>query len=268
MPPLSHFPVRFTLLLTLLAPPLSFAQDRVEAFGSPQRDFKGTAAFVGTFYDLKQSQTREPIKNAPKQYWEVIRQFIDGGFHEAKLDQFFRAGLPLYTNLIHIKSMDANAAPRAFGVEEVVEPRLWIIHYRAQVAPPRDGRYRLAGGADDVLLAAINGRMVLAGQYVDREMEAIGWESPPGNVEPWPLIDPRARWGLWLDLKADQPVDLDVIVGERPGGRFHAGLAFHEEGGSFRVTQDGKRVVLPVLELVPYGSPEAEQKPDAWRVFP
>ncbi len=261
--------VLLTTVTILLGGPYTQGQGRTDAFGSAQRDFTGTASFVGIFYDLKQSQTRQRYPNPNQQYWKVIRDFVSDEFNEAQLDRFFRAALPLYTNRIAMSNMAANNAPRAFGVQDVVEPRHWIIHYRAQVAPPRDGRYRLGGGSDDVLVAGINRKVVVIGQHADRDLALPRWVSP-ADPEPRPGVRPgldnRALWGHWLDLKAGVPLDLDVVVGERPGGSFYAVLVYQEEGKTYPVR--GERMYVPILELVPHDSPEAKTKPDAWHVFP
>jgi hypothetical protein len=209
------------LSAVLLATSVSgFADDSgTGAFGSVGRQ---QAALVGILYDLKQGHDRKPLPGGNQLYIRTLDEFVAGGFDDATLARFFRATRPLYARRIWMPRMAAEAAPEAFGVASVVSPSLWIIHYKGQVAPPVSGTYRFLGTSDDVLVVAINGKVVLNANHSNTPMLETGWtpSEPPPAVEGTKHIVA----GDWFSVREGEVLDLDIVVGERPGGSFLAHL--------------------------------------------
>ncbi len=214
------------------------------AFGSVSR---GTGALVGIFYDLKQTQQREPTPGGGKDYAKVVDEFLVSGLDEALFNRFFRAGLPLYTTQVATGRLNADVAPKAFGVEGVVKPRCWVVHYKGQVAPPEDGTYRFVGAADDMLAVAINRRVVLVGNHPATKFPLLNWK-PPADRGPKPAAHTGAIYGDWVELRADQPVDIDILVGERPGGVFNALLLYEKQGETYPRNKKGE-IILPLFQV-------------------
>ena len=232
------------------------------AFGRSER---GTSALVGIFYDLKQTQRREPVPGNGRDYAKFVDEFIVSGFDEALFNRFFRAGRPLYTTQVATGRMNAESAPKAFGVEEVVKPRAWVVHYKGQVAPPSDGTYRFVGAADDMLVVAINRRVVLVGNLPSTHFPLLAWQAP-SDPGPKPAAHSGAKYGNWIDLRADQPVDIDILVGERPGGIFNALVLYEKKGESYPRTKGGE-IILPLFQVAPLPMTETNYLTDrpAWR---
>lgn len=195
------------------------AQPTDNDFGSTTMQ-PGQAALIGILYDFKQNQQRETIK--PDRYPNIIAEFLKDDWDESKLDKYFRVSRPLYATRIYIPRMSAEEAPKAFGVEDVVKPRLWIVHYKGQVSPPEAGTYRFAGHADDILIVRINGRIVL--------LSNLGSSKPPGVDWRASSLSDNLTHGDWITLKAGEITDMDVIVGEHPGGVFNAYLYLEKQG--------------------------------------
>jgi len=230
--PPASFPFRMRALRSILLAALAafvsiyslHAQD--DAFGrSDARE--GEAGLIGILYDLKQTQKRERTKETERSYRDVLIEFFRSDWDEAVLNRYFRVTRPVYTTRIAIPSMSADQAPKAFGVADVVEPRLWMVHYKGQIAPPEDGIYRFSGRADDVLAVRLNGRLVLVAGRPDC--------IPPSSI--WTSKEPTGprelRHGDWISLRAGEVVDFDVLIGERPGGRFYATLYVSKQGESY-----------------------------------
>lgn len=237
-----------------------------EAAGSVfGRTERGTAALVGIFYDLKQTQQREPVPGNGKDYAAFVDEFLVSGLDEAKFNRFFRAGLPLYTTQIATGRMNAEAAPKAFGVEEVVKPRAWVVHYKGQVAPPSDGAYRFVGAADDMMVVAINRRVVLVGNLPSTVFPRLGWKQTEGG--PKVAANSGAKYGDWIELKASQPVDIDILIGERPGGIFNALLLYEKKGEAYPRLKG--EIVLPLFQVAPYPMTETRYLTDRtpWKCF-
>jgi hypothetical protein len=226
------------------------AQD--EAFGSAAT--QGQAALIGILYDLKQTQQREPTKETERTYRTVITEFLQSNWDEDVLNRYFRVTRPVYTTQILIPTMNADQAPKAFGVSDTVKPRMWVVHYKGQVAPPEDGIYRFSGDADDIIAVRVNGRTVLVAGRQDC--------LPPNSV--WKASEPDIRDrrpGDWISLKSGETVDFDVIIGERPGGQFRALLHIEKQGAS----STGRP---PIFKLAPSSPRNNEGGPDtSWSVW-
>jgi hypothetical protein len=210
------------------------------------------AALIGVLYDLKQTQDHKPTGVDPNTYSEVVGDYIAKGWDEAVLDVYYRVSKPIYTTQIFVPNMPANAAPRAFGAQKTVKPSRWIIHYRGQVSPPSPGVYRFWGCADDALAVAVDGKTELVACRPDMKMPQVTWRSsePPGSQ----AADDKLIAGDWIDLKAGQIIDLDVIIGERPGGEFNAFLMIEKQGESYALDASG-HPILPIFQVAAYDTP-------------
>lgn len=218
-------------------------------FGSKEKDAAGLIAII---YDLKQTQARKPSNVSAGEYPDVIKEFLQKGWDELVLNRFFRITRPLYSTQIFIPQISANVAPKAYGVDNVMRPSAWVIHYKGQVSPPEDGTYRFVGYADDVLAVAVNNKTVCIGARPDMEMKSIWKSSDP--QEGANAFNGNLVYGDWVPMKKDEPVDLDVLVGERPGGEFGAFLLFQKQGVTYGKDRHGK-LVLPVFQLAKQNIP-------------
>jgi hypothetical protein len=222
---------------------------------------------VGIFYDLKQNQQRQPIPYADQEYAKIVDEFVVSGFDEALFNRFFRAGRPLYTTQIITGAINADSAPKAFGVEAVVKPRNWVVHYKAQIAPPQNGTYRFVGIADNILVVAINRRVVLVSNLAGTAFPRLGWK-PAATTELAPAAHAKSKYGDWVDLRADKPVDIDILVGERPGGIFYAYLLYQKKGEIYPVNSNGE-IILPLFQVATrtMGDDRYLTNRTPWKVF-
>ena len=240
------------LLLALAGGARAGAQE-TSSFGSSKMS-GGGAALIGILYDLKQTQQRQPTAETPKSYRGVVTEFLESNWDQGILNRYFRVTRALYTTQIFIPSMNADEAPKAFGVSDVVKPRMWLVHYKGQAAPAEGGVYRFLGDADDILAVRINGRLLLVAGRPDC--------LPPKSV--WHSTEPDSRgmtFGDWISLKAGEIVDLDFIIGERPGGIFRAIVWIEKQGVS-----SGQRP--PLFKLAPSSPGRGDYGPDtSWSIW-
>jgi hypothetical protein len=208
------------------------------------------AALMGIFYDLKQTQDHQHTNVDPLSYWKVLDEFFSKQWDDAVLDRYYRGSKPLYTTQVFIPNMNANLAPKAFGADPSVKPSRWIIHYKAQISPPENGTYRFVGGADDLLAVAVNGKTELI--------------SPLGSLAPkvfpmtgWSASEPRdglLTKGDWVEMKKAEIIDLDLIIGERPGGNFNAFLMIEKQGVVYAKDKHNHEM-LPVFQVAAFDTP-------------
>ncbi|HEX8372517.1 MAG TPA: hypothetical protein VF585_07040 [Chthoniobacterales bacterium] len=205
---------------------------------------------LGTIYDLKQTQQRKPTGVTSESYVPLVDEFLKSDWDETILNKYFRGARPLITTQIFIPIMGANAAPKAYGVEGVIKPALWVAHYKGQVTPPEDGTYRFVGFSDDLLALAVNGKTVLfGGKYTSKVWKSLGGGAKAGNG--------NLAYGEWIPMKKTETIDLDVLIGERPGVHFCAFLLYQKQGETYPM-KDG-HPVLPIFQLAPYDTPEADK---------
>ena len=240
----------FALVLSLVIASASRADaQETSVFGSTRAD---DGALIGILYDLKQSQARKPLKIDNKIYGEIVDEFIASKWDEQVLNRYFRAARPLYANQVFIPIIPASAGPKAFGVDDVVRPSYWLIHYKGQVSAPSAGTWRFWGYGEEVCVVAINGRNVLLSNWREITTPSVGWKSPePVGL---PAASGHLRASEWMTFEEGEVVDIDILIGERGGGVFGAFLLVQKKGDPYRRI-DG-RPVLPIFQLAPVVTPQ------------
>ena len=60
-----------------------------------------------------------------------------------------------------------------------------------------------------------------------------------------------------MNFKEGEIFDLDVIIGERPGGLFNAFLMVEKQGGTYNTDRRG-HLILPIFQIAPLQHTEDE----------
>ena len=276
----------------------------------------GGNELIGTFYDLKQKQDGslteigqmvEDGKRPGNEMCELIKGFVGSGFNESRLKDYFKAPKLKYATTIMMPPMDADAAPKAFGVEDQVKPSYWVCHYKGKIAAPETGQFRFCGLGDDVMLVRVTGpgvgrKLVLDACWVEwikrmsnwvsddpdnrrfavdapdvvdinfndvyNQIEDAGgwdgsreWYSVFGGVQVngetytggnWPFAS-RMIIGDWIPMKKGKIYNIDILIGEIPGGKFASRLMIEKQGESYPtvVSDAGVRKILPAFMTTP-----------------
>lgn len=219
----------------------------------------GGGALEGRFYDLKQDKDGKPTDMAVlpeeetkgaspfdlppnKIFGEIVEKVVSAGFSEASLKKYFEAPQPLYTTQLFIPRMEADEAPKAFNVADKVKPRRWLLIYRGKVIPPENGRYRFVGLGDDILIVRLNGRQVLDGSLkVARRKDKDNSYQQEGVKEVTPV-------GSTFEVRAGTAYNLELLLGEWPGGRFTGFLLLEKVGAEYEKDTNGSPK-LPIFKL-------------------
>lgn len=228
-----------------------------------RQEAAGEAALMGIFYDLKQTQDRKPTGIQNQQYLKTVRDFLTSGWDEKALSRFYRSTKPLYLTQIFIPVISAAEGPKAFGVEKRVEANFYLIHYRGQVAAPKDGDYRFWGYGDNVCMVAVNGKLNLIGNLSDTSFSDLWKTSEPSRI---PAGNGVLIAGDWMHLKGGEPQDLDILIGETFGGLSCFLMMVEEKGATYPM--EGGHPVLPIFQLAPYDTPERSKQPKFSKGFP
>jgi len=201
-------------------------------------------ALIGIFYDFKQTQKGEKIK---RDYRKIIDKFLNQGWDESVLKEFYRATQPVYATQVFIPYIHADDAPRAFGVDKRVKPSQWMVHYKGQVCSNTGGTFRFIGLADDILAVGVNSETVLVAPIRDAKY-AVDWKPGEGPETKGPCG--LMKFGTWFTVKKNEVIDLDILVGEIPGSLFGAWLQIEEKGVTY-VADKPELTRFPVFQLVP-----------------
>jgi hypothetical protein len=242
-------------------------------------------ALVGTFYDLKQSKNGKPTPLGQETNWgqiiekyrSVVYDFTKRGWNERQLTEYFQAPQKLYQTKIFMPSMEADAAPKAFGQNTIAGSR-WVVVYRGTVMPPKTGKYRFVGAGDDVLAVRFAGKNVFDYGYESatgnisfaankQKLEVAakdrGWEHDRKDVampEPMQiyrygsLSDRHTKdifgvaVGLEFEAKEGTPYPIEILIGEDPGGFFFGYLLIEEIGAQYKKDPSGSPI-LPLFRL-------------------
>lgn len=208
----------------------------------------GGDGLPGTFYDLKQDQDKHPIPYDPQHYAGILKKAADKRFAPSAMQNYYRAAQQMSFTFLAIPYMSAEEGPKAFNVEKEVQPRGWFVHYSGHIIAPYPGEWRFVGNFDDALVVYINNKPVFDGSWLnianheekepDKDLRQ-NFGGPPVLTE-----KTRAFAGKWVKL--DGTTKIDIIVGERPGGRVGGLLLVQHKKTDYKKRPDGSPI-LPVF---------------------
>tara|TARA_Y100001934_G_scaffold113268_1_gene138618 strand:+ start:1496 stop:3064 length:1569 start_codon:yes stop_codon:yes gene_type:complete len=112
----------------------------------------------------------------------------------------------------------------------------WLAWYQGRVKPPRPGRYRFWGYADNQLLVAVDGRPVFEGSR-DNSAFRRELDVPRRDHPALPCLNAVAGFasGPWIEVGAE-PVRFDILFGETARNQTSGLLLVEREGDSYEET--------------------------------
>lgn len=241
------------LLLSLFALHLSL----FPGLPAARADDTHQGALLGTFYDLKQNQEREPSGENPKTYRTVLTHFYEDNWNEDVLNAYYRVSKPYHATQIYLPMVNSDTIPGFFGIKGFVKPGMWVVEYKGQIVAPMDGVYRFCGLADDIMSVRVNNRLVLVTGRPDCLPPASVWKAPGRTSR-------GLTAGDWFPAKAGEILDFEAIIGDRPGGVFYARLYIEKQG-----EPDFVSTFPPIFKVAPSENPaRGDFTPDtAWSVW-
>ena len=214
---------------------------------------------IGTYYYFQQLRDGS---DSNLRGWEnaefetVLRDFFRKGWDPAVFSRYWRAPTKLYATQFFVPSTISAMGPEYFGDHRLVEAAHWLVHYKGKISHKKGGRFRFWGTSDDFLYVRINGRTVLDASYpMWRDRNFAEWiRYAPADDRKYPVTwNNRFRWyvGNWFEIEPGEPVEMEVLLGEEPGGEFWAMLAVQEEGVEYPERPDLPGPLLPVFKTAP-----------------
>ncbi len=217
-------------------------------FGTPSAS--GDALLQGYLYDLKQTPDHQSTQMDPGKYHIIIKQFVDGRWDPSLLRNYYKFPKALNTSCIFIPTIHAEDGPKAFGAQNDVQPNMYVVWYKVTASPTQSGTYHFVGQADDILLVRVNGKTVLdaCDRPVEDDLRAKQTTFDQTNFNPTWEGDAKAWVGLPFQASAGDPVDIEVIIGEEPGGKSNYFLYIQREESTYQKQSNGSPL-LPIFQL-------------------
>ncbi len=206
--------------------------------------------FVGTFYDLKRDRSGKGIAMDVTAYADALGKFCRRGWKPSALAKYYKSPKKLYATSFCIPLTRSTIAPFAFDEPDTIACQ-WAVHYKGTLVYPEDIKFRFWGHGDDVLIVRVGGKVVLDGSwdsttYGARLISGEGWVSSATKNRQWYLGNNLAWGGDWIELKAGEPVEMEVLMGEQPGGKFCAMLLVEEYGVEYETNPQHQKF-LPIF---------------------
>ena len=222
--------------------------------------FKGGkgGGLAGTFYDLKQTKDGKPTGMIPTQYDKELAAFVEGNWNPSYFSKFYKGGNTIYATQIFMPDMSADKGPKAFGLEDSVQPRMWIVHYKGTVSPPTSCVFHFVGQGDDVLMVKFNHQSVLEANWSARSF-GLKWKPEAVYDYGWPFAGSYPfRKSPAIRVEPGNSYPIEILIGENPGGRGHANLLIEVEGVQYKKDAKGNPI-LPIFRLMEIKLPSVEK---------
>lgn len=205
----------------------------------------------GVFYDLKQNPKRESIEYNVNDYAAIIAKAASRRFAASAMSDYYQATQKMSFTFLAVPYMSAEEGPKAFNVQNEVQPRGWFVHYSGMIVPPKSGEWRFVGNFDDALVVYINNKCVLDGSWLNIGNLNVREPDPEirQNFGGPPVLTGTQHCyaGKWVRM--DGPTKIDIIVGERPGGRVGGVLLVQHKRTKYKERPDGSPI-LPVFTTI------------------
>ncbi|MGN0855104.1 MAG: hypothetical protein ACI4R9_06260 [Kiritimatiellia bacterium] len=217
-----------------------------------------TGCLIGRIVDFKSNAdgTPRPAYSAEGTYWKDAKSLVDQNFSESAFGQFFSPVKRVALTHLWVPPQASENGPKAFGVGDVVKPSGFAVYYTGTLRSATPGRYRLWGYFDDFMLVRINGKTVLDAVWNTGGLSAgkmTGWQTSDraavGRVK-CPQGGGKMAPSDWFTVDAKHPVEMELFVGERPGGLVGGVLLIEQEGVEYAKAADGT-MILPVFASRP-----------------
>ena len=201
-----------------------------------------------SFYNLNLKHDGSTASMNPDMYKNVIMNYLER-WNKSVLEKYYRSPKTLYASTVMIPLVVSAIGPEAFG-EDLNYGYCWCALYEGKLVYKEDITFRFWGAADDVMSVAVDNKLVLQASYpTDMIARSSKWTTHAPSSTAF-LGNLYRVGGDWITLKAGEPRDLKVIVGECPGGQFHAQLLVEVQGEEYPLNKKGNRL-FPVFTTEP-----------------
>ena len=216
----------------------------------------------GTFYDLKRYQDGTSVPgmttaigwNSTPPFTDAINKFLANNWSPSTLKEYYSPPQKLFATHFMIPPMSSAIAPDLFGVDPDLEAALWVIHYKGKIGYKKGGKFRFWGFGDDVFLVRMGKKIILnaSTDYVNGIKDPDDWQKSADETSRKKIVGLAKCWvGDWFTLLPGESVEMEVLMGEVPGGFFQMTLLVEEFGVEYPENEQGTPI-LPVFKTMSF----------------
>lgn len=198
------------------------------------------SSLKGKIFGIKKGSEPGPKGKDEVQELTITKRFlplVKSGFTNQRNLENFIQGRPL--SFFGIAG-SYNHFPENVSLDSYSGAHGWMAWYSGKVKAPKPGKYRFWGYADNNLLVSINGKAVFEGSRSDshfrNELKVFR-----NNHPSFPCLNSRSGFarGKWITI-GDEPVQIDLLFGERSENLTSGILLIEREGDSYEKTYWGQ----------------------------
>lgn len=210
-----------------------------------------------TFYDTKRARNGRTLVSDNLICQNLVAKFIQRGWDTSVFRSIYRSPRKRYATCVVIPATMSYQAPALFGEEEAY-PGCWVALYEGQLVHAEDITFRFWVVAEDTMAIRVDGEYVITAGFVgvdfgslnqDRENAVFGsvWEPSSKDSHKYIISNDRAVVGDWIELKAGEPKNIEILLRDNHGFGFTAIVAVQVKGGKYERSSQGGPV-LPVFK--------------------
>ena len=213
--------------------------------------------FEGTIYHLLYDRRGGLIAMDLDQFMLVLRNYARAGFKKSKLSRYYQSPKRLYTTHFMVPPIVAPVAPDAFGIPEL-ESYMFFVNYKGKLVYKEDIKFRFWGVGDAYISVLVDGKHVLLNGWDGRLVQLDYWQSSDADSDKYYLSNQTMHVGDWIELKAGQPLDMQVFFGEWAGGQVSGMLLVEVDGVEYPQTRQGGPL-LPAFKTEEFTRDQLEE---------
>ncbi len=172
----------------------------------------------GTYYDFKRTRggSYSPIDGDA--YQIILNKFF-GNWDTATLSRYYKSPRKRYASCVVVNTMSSSIAPSAFG-EDRASAAFWLVHYKGQIVYPEDITFRFWGAGDHFIGVRVSGdvKFFAAWQSSINGFSTVNWSGNHSQKDTYFFgYDTLLSAGDWITLKAGEPQDIEIAMGDNGG---------------------------------------------------
>ncbi len=210
-----------------------------------------------TFYDTKRSRSGRLTVSDNELARSLLRDFLRNEWDTSVFSRIYHSPKKRYATCIVMPATMSHRAPAAFG-EKDAYPGCWIALYKGRLVHTEDLVFRFWVVAEDSMAIRVDKEYVLVAGFIgtgtdsdgDERADAVfegAWTSSSLDSRKYIISNDRAVVGDWIELKAGEPRDLEIVLRDNHGFGFTAIVAVQVKGVEYERSSQGGPI-LPVFK--------------------
>jgi len=201
----------------------------------------------GIYYDVKRTRGGSYKPIGQTEYYNILNRFFKN-WDTATLSRYYKSPRKRYATCVVVNTMTSSIAPSAFG-EDRASGKYWLVLYKGQIVYPEDITFRFWGTGDAFIGVRVNGEVEFfnAWQYSQDDFTTINWKSnDPQRNTYFFGYDTLLDVGDWITLKAGEPQNIEIAMGDN-GGLAALALLVEVKGVDYPKNDQGGPI-LPIFK--------------------